>query len=128
MVVSLASARESWKENDLVLPRTNAGFTLLEVLIALSIVSIAGLAAIAKVGAASSTLREVARHEAEMEAAHNLLVTAMTWSRRELDRRLGSTRAGALMLSVSRPRSGLYRLAVRSDHDLLVTVVNVEAP
>lgn len=109
-------------------PRTNAGFSLLEVLIALSIVSIAGLAAISKVGAAGTTLREVARREAEMEAAHNLLATAMTWSRRELDQRLGSTRSGAFVLSVSRPRSGLYRLAVRSDHDLLVTVVHVEAP
>lgn len=106
----------------------DAGFTLLEVLIALSIVSIAGLAAIAKVGVASGMLRQVAQQENEVESAHSLMATATMWSRHELDQRLGSTRMGALFLSVSRPRLGLYRLAVRSEQELLVTVVRVDAP
>lgn len=108
--------------------RTNTGFTLLEVLVALAIVSIAGLAVISQVGMASAMLREVARQEAEMEGAQNLMATAMTWSRRELDQRLGSIRVDPLYMSVSRSRPGLYRLAIHSDYELLVTVVHMEGP
>lgn len=106
--------------------RLRGGFTLIEVLVALSVVSVAGLATIDYVGAASVALRTAIALEAEMEAANNVMVTAVTWSRDDLDRRIGSTSIGGLALVVSRPRPELYRLVVRSSRDLLVTVVHVE--
>ena len=104
-----------------------AGFTVLEVLAALAIVSVTGAAA---VGVTSATVRAVAvaeLREREMEIADRLLSAHSLLNAPDLDRRLGTRELGDYIVRVERPYPRLYRvsvmLAASPARDLLATVL-----
>lgn len=105
----------------------NRGAILLEVVVALWIVSLAGLAAIQLSRAVMADLQEMHMRERELRAADHLLYTYSLATTLELDQRIGGQRMGRFAVTVQRPSPGLYRVAVAraaaAEVELLVTVV-----
>lgn len=108
--------------------RAERGFTLLETLVALTLVVGAVLPLLALLRAETLARAEMAHRERRVEEAHATLVGLSLLPREELDRRLGSRPAGGFVVHVNRPEPELYRVAVADSADpsseLLVTVVH----
>ncbi|MFL5493501.1 MAG: hypothetical protein ACJ8DC_03855 [Gemmatimonadales bacterium] len=88
------------------------GAVLLEVLVALTLLLLAGVSAVTLL---SDALRsEVALQDREREVQElDRLLTAMTLlERTDLDRRLGRHAVGPFVTDVQRPERSLYRIAV----------------
>jgi type II secretory pathway component PulJ len=104
------------------------GVALLEVLVSLAILTTAGAALVAALGAALRSEHRIGREEAIMLSADRLLAAMTLLSRADLDRRLGAHPAGAFVVEVQRPRPALYRIAVADtmtpEWERLVTVVH----
>ena len=104
------------------------GATLIEVLVALVILTSAGVSSAAYVSSiADSQLRLLAREE-ELARAERLLTALSLLSREDLDMRLGLRDMDEFVTIVSRPEPELYRLAVARSADpqreSLTTVVH----
>lgn len=100
---------------------------LLEVLVALLIVSIMGVAV---VGLLSTTVRaadRMSRDEDRMLSAHRVLLQYTLMSERELAQRIGTRQVGDARIEVTRPRPAVYRIAVADTTagfpELLVTLL-----
>lgn len=109
------------------------GVILLEVLIALAVLAIGGVAAVAVLTESTRTTQSLQEREATSADAEEVLVNLTLLDRRGLDLRLGRRSVGAFVTDVSRPRPGVYRLAVADstapDVPVLVTIVaRGEAP
>lgn len=107
--------------------RTEGGVALLETLLALAILSSAGLGLVEVVSAGLGAERD-AREREHVLAVESRVLTALTLFRREdLDRRLGRHTIGDVSVDVERPEPTLYRLALAQasapDVEDLVTVV-----
>jgi type II secretory pathway pseudopilin PulG len=107
--------------------RSDRGTALLEVLVALAIMSGAGLALLDLVTAGLRAERE-ARERERVLAVEERMLTALTLLKRdELDRRLGRHSIGEIIVDIQRPERTLYRVAVVQATSLqvedLVTVV-----
>jgi prepilin-type N-terminal cleavage/methylation domain-containing protein len=107
--------------------RNNRGVALLEVLVALAILSGAGLALLDLVTGGLRAEREARERERAL-AVEGRLLTALTLLKRdELDRRLGRHPIGELIADIERPERTLYRIAVVQQEspqvEDLVTVV-----
>lgn len=103
------------------------GVTLVETLVAVVVLSTAALALLRLCSAYGSGFSRARAEESELRDADRLMTAMALLTRADLDRRLGVRDAGAFALEVSRPRAGIYRLAVRSagrDRALLVTLVH----
>lgn len=93
--------------------RNRPGVVLFEVIVALSILIIAGLTAAVWV---QETVLAVdhARHGAtEVRAASDYLDLIALWPREDLDRHLGDRREGAWTVRVDRPTPTLYTVTVK---------------
>jgi prepilin-type N-terminal cleavage/methylation domain-containing protein len=106
---------------------TDRGVALLEVLVALAILSGAGLALLDLVTGGLRAERD-ARERERVLAVEERVLTALTLLRREdLDRRLGRHPIGELIADIQRPERTLYRIAIAQDRspqaEDLVTVV-----
>lgn len=103
------------------------GAALLESLVALAILAVAGVSLIGLLVDASRGERKFELRDARSERAEQVLVTLSLEDKRGLDIRLGRRSAGEFVTDVERPEQGLYRLAVADsaapDSPLLVTVV-----
>ena len=109
------------------MPRADRGVVLLEVLVALAILSASGMALVGLVSAGLGAEREARARERTL-ASENRLLTALTLlTREELDRRLGRHPLGEFVVDTERPEPTLYRIALaqaRSPQvEDLVTVV-----
>lgn len=85
-----------------------AGAALLEVIVALTVLAVAGIAA---VQIAQESMRAVERAraaDAELREADAFLEAVALWTRRDLDLRLGSREQGPFRLVVERPARTLY--------------------
>jgi type II secretory pathway pseudopilin PulG len=107
--------------------QSDRGVALLEVLVALAIVSGAGLTLLDLVTGGLRAERE-ARERERVLAVEERGLTALTLLKRdELDRRLGAHPIGELVADIERPERTLYRIALsqqQSPHvEDLVTVV-----
>src|SRR2546430_14673662 len=92
--------------------RASRGVALLEVLIAMAILSASGLALVGLVSAGLSAERD-ARERERMLATEDRVLTALTLLKREeLDRRLGHHPVGEVVADIERPERTLYRIAV----------------
>jgi len=107
--------------------RSDRGIALLEVLVALAVLSGAGLALLDLVTGGLRAERD-ARERERMLAVEERVLAALTLLKRdELDRRLGRHPIGELVIEIQRPERTLYRIAVSqqepSQVEDLVTVV-----
>jgi len=103
------------------------GAVLLEVLVALTIVTTTGLSVVSLLNAGVRAERDARERERTL-AAEERVLAAMTLLRRdELDQRIGRHPIGEFVVDVQRPERTLYRIAIaqeRSAHvEDLVTVV-----
>lgn len=108
------------------------GAALLEALVALMLLSLAGVSAVELVRSAARSERSMRITELRLREADRLLTTYSLLIRPELDQRVGAQPHGALAVLVQRPERRLYRLAVVDTlwprQELLVTVVFREDP
>jgi len=107
--------------------RSDHGIALLEVLVALTILSGAGLVLLDLVTGGIRAERE-ARERERVLAVEERVLTAFTLLKRdELDRRIGRHPVGNLIVDIQRPERTLYRIALVQEEspqvEDLVTVV-----
>ncbi len=95
--------------------RNERGVVLLEVIIALTILSVSGLSMTALVSAGFDVQRQVEARELELRSADRVLAAYALLTRDELDLRLGQRKVGEFRVTVQRPDPALYRVGVASD-------------
>lgn len=88
------------------------GVALLEVLIALTIFSIAGLTAIEQLDQLAQTETQSETRERRLADADRLMTAISLLTREDLDRRLGRREVGPWLVEVQRPRLTLYRVEI----------------
>ncbi len=107
--------------------RNQRGVVLLELLVALVLLSTAGLATVLLLAEGARGIVRAARAEAASRRAERLLQAYALMTRRELEQRIGEQDFGPASVQVQRPSRTLFRIAVRetgSRHrPLLVTVL-----
>ena len=107
--------------------RSDRGIALLETLVALAILSGAGLALLDLVTAGLRAERESRERERVLAVDYRILTALTLLTRAELDRRLGRHPLGELVVDVQRPERTLYRIALAQQQspevEDLVTVV-----
>ncbi len=108
--------------------RSRSGVALLEALIALAILSVAGLSVVALVDSLVRAQAAAMHRERTLTSAGRVLAAATLLRREELDQRLGTREVGEFVLDVQRPEKSLYRIAIGETAvpavELLVTVVH----
>ncbi|TMD02344.1 MAG: hypothetical protein E6J01_17940 [Chloroflexi bacterium] len=104
--------------------RAERGVVLVEVLVAVLILGIAGLALMELCGGGLRATIAAEAREHEQADAERLLSAYTLLKRTELDQRLGDRRVGPYVVNVQRPERELYRIAVAD----LVTVVQRDEP
>ncbi|HYL55357.1 MAG TPA: type II secretion system protein [Gemmatimonadales bacterium] len=110
-----------------MIPRPERGVALLETLVALAILSGAGIALLDLVTGGLRAERQARELERVLAVEDRVLMALTLLSREELDRRLGRRPIGELVVDVERPEPTLYRIAVLQapspETEDLVTVV-----
>jgi prepilin-type N-terminal cleavage/methylation domain-containing protein len=103
------------------------GVALLEVLIALALLSIAGLATVAMVDSAVRAESEMAKRENAVATASRVLTALTLLKASELTQRIGYHPLGEFIVSISRPEPALYRIALSeagaATQEIVATVV-----
>lgn len=112
--------------------RTEHGIALLEVLVALAILSGAGLALLDLVSSGVRAERDARERERTLAVEERVLTALTLLKRKELDVRLGRHPIGELITDIERPEPTLYRIAVvqatSPEVEDLVTVVYRREP
>jgi len=100
---------------------------LLEVLVALVVLTIAGIALMENVGAGLRAERAARDRESRLATEDRLLAALTLLRRTDLDQRIGRRQIGEFVVDVQRPEPTLYRIAILQQQSLqvedLVTVV-----
>lgn len=96
------------------------GAALLEVIVALTILSVAGLATLTASRQAADAVERAKRADEETRAASAFLDAVSLWPRADLDRHLGVRDEGRWHLRVERPAPTLYRVALTDTSDVRV--------
>lgn len=103
------------------------GMALLEVLIALAILTISGLASVSLVDASLRHQLQVVEREQAIDTASRVLTALSLLRGKDLSQRLGTSALGEFEVTISRPETGLYRIALAHtqsrQQELLVTIV-----
>ncbi|MBW3571954.1 MAG: hypothetical protein KY467_12695 [Gemmatimonadetes bacterium] len=108
------------------LPHPRAGAILLEAIVALVILSVAGTAAVTLVGQSADAVRRARAADAEMREASAFFHAVALWPREDLDRRLGERPQGRWKLIVQRPTPTLYEVVLADSavsHEVLRTTL-----
>lgn len=92
--------------------RSRRGAVLLEAIIALAILSVAGMAAVTLVSQSADAVRRARLAEAEMREADRFFTAVSLWTREDLDRRLGDRPQGLWRLMIQRPSPTLYEVVL----------------
>jgi Tfp pilus assembly protein PilX len=113
--------------------RGERGVALLEVLAAVVILGVAGLALIELVAGGTRAVVAARERERELADEERLLAAWSLLRREELDQRIGERRVGPYVMRVQRPERGLYRLAVERTgapgmEELITVVYRAAAP
>lgn len=95
-----------------ILRHRRAGAILLEAIVALVILAVAGTAAVTLVSQSSDAVRRARIADAEMREASAFLHAVALWPREDLDRRLGERPQGRWKLIVQRPVPTLYEVVL----------------
>lgn len=111
-----------------MIPRADRGIALLETLVALAILSGAGLALLDMVTAGLRAERESRERERRLAVEERVLTALTLLKRDELDRRPGRHPVGDLIVDTERPERTLYRISLSQAEspqvEDLVTVVH----
>jgi len=102
------------------------GIVLLEAIVAMTILAIAGAAVVALATDSARAVDRARAADAAMEQASAFLDAVALWPREDLDRHLGARDEGAWRLIVDRPTPTLYTLSLADSagrHLLLHTVL-----
>lgn len=89
------------------------GATLLEAIVALTLLAMTGLSGLALVRSAVSLTGEAERSESVVADASNFLNSVSLWTREELDQRLGEREQGIWRLEIDRTTPELYIVILR---------------
>ena len=89
-----------------------SGAALLEVMVALAILAVAGVTAVAATGESVRAAARVRESEREIREASAFLEAVALWPREDLDRRLGDRAQGRWRLRISRPSPTVYEIAL----------------
>lgn len=106
--------------------RHRSGAVLLEVVVALTVLTIAGVSALTMSAASARAVRQAQARDREVRAASAFLDAVVLWTREDLDRRLGERRQGPWRLRIDRPAPALYTIVLTdslSGVELLRTAV-----
>lgn len=107
--------------------RTERGVALLEILAAVTILTVAGLSLVEVASASLRAVATAAQREREQRDEDRLLTAYSLLAREDLDLRLGERAAGPYVVRLARPEPMLYRLAIgrvtSSSVEDLVTVL-----
>jgi type II secretory pathway pseudopilin PulG len=104
---------------------------LLEVLLALTILGMVGAALTALALESGRSVARTAETERELRRASGFLEAVALWPRDDLDRRLGTRRQGAWLLTIDRRSTALYAIRLRDStgsNELLHTVLYRPGP
>ena len=105
---------------------SRSGAALLEVIVALTILTTAAASVVAFANNAARTVRHARETEAELRRASALLDAVALWPREDLDRHLGERAEGPWRLHIMRTTTTLYLVVITdsaSAHELLRTAV-----
>jgi hypothetical protein len=107
--------------------RSERGVVLLEVLVAVVILSTAGIGLVELVGSGLLAERDARLRESTLAGEERLLSALTLLNRKELDQRIGRRPIGEFVVDVQRPEKNLYRIALVQEQspqvEDLVTVV-----
>jgi len=92
--------------------RARRGAILLEAIVAVTILAIAGLAGVAFVSDASASVQRARTRDRAVRDASAFMDAVSLWPRADLDRHLGSRPQGVWRLTVNRPTPTLYVLLI----------------
>lgn len=92
--------------------RAKPGAVLLEAIVALTILMIAGVTAVIMATESAHSVALIRESEAELRSASAFLEAAALWTREDLDRRLGEREQGRWRLRIDRPAPTLYTLTL----------------
>jgi type II secretory pathway pseudopilin PulG len=93
--------------------RGERGAALLEAIVALTILAVAGTAAVVMAGESARAVTRAREAETAVREAGALLEAVALWTREDLDRRLGDRPQGRWVMRVDRPTRDLYLVALR---------------
>ncbi len=91
---------------------SNRGVALLEALVALTILALAGTATVGLVSAGLRNESDARSREGTLAAEERLLAATTLLRRAELDRRIGRHAVGEFVVDIQRPERTLYRIAL----------------
>ncbi len=97
--------------------RGRAGVALLEAMVALTILAMAGIWAIAMASEAGAAVRRAHAADEEIRRASAFLDAVALWPRADLDRHLGDRPEGRWILHVERPAPTLYTVVLSTAID-----------
>lgn len=106
--------------------RVRHGAVLLEAIVALTILAIAGAAVVVLATESARAVERAAAADADTQRASALLDAVALWPREDLDRHLGDREEGAWRMIVDRPTPTLYTVALLDStgrHTILRTVL-----
>lgn len=89
------------------------GAVLLEVLVALTILSVGGTAAVLATAESARAVARARERDQALQSADAFLNAVALWPREDLDRRLGERPQGPWRLRVDRPDRRLYTVSLR---------------
>ena len=92
--------------------RQRSGAALLEVMVALTILATAGLAAVTVTREALLAVQHAREADRELARASAFLEVVALWPREDLDQRLGDRPQGPWRLRIDRPLSDLYEVVL----------------
>lgn len=102
----------------------NKGLVLLEVMIALAILAVAGVSALTLAVNSLAAIERAQRANQASERASHFMDAVSLWTRSDLDRHLGDRSEGAWRLSIGRPVPTVYVVSLRdtaTNRDLFTT-------
>jgi hypothetical protein len=88
------------------------GVVLLEAIVALTILTIAGLASVAMVRQGIDSVGQARAAEVEVRRASAFMDAIALWPRLDLDRHLGNRTEGPWRLAIDRPAPALYLIVL----------------
>jgi len=92
--------------------RGKTGAVLLEVLVAMTILAVAGMALLSGSSQAAQSLSMAREREREMRDASAFLDAVSLWTRADLDRHLGTRPQGPWRMHVARPTVSIYEVTI----------------